>query len=380
VDSVTGWVTGSNGLILHTADGGDTWITQDCETDLHLSTVCFINHNFGCAGGKTNWGNSGGLFRTTDGGNSWSQTYSGSAIHSIYFTDTSNGWAVRGIMQSNDGGLTWVNQNNYWHPIGSIFFLDSLNGWTVGSNINGSTGFISSFISSTIDGGENWEEQWVIHSRAGPYLYDIYFTDSLTGYVVGGFPVLSKMIMKSTDGGITWDTCYSDGSGTLQAISFSDESNGWVVGRQGEILHTPDAGISWEYEESGTNQDLSDVHFTENGLGWIAGSSGIILYADHSQTVGFGESKASNTELSVISFPNPFTSSITITYNLSKANRVTLSIYNQLGLLVETLINDFQRQGMHQVNWTPEGHNEGIYVYSLTAGKHHASGRFVFMK
>ncbi len=76
-----------------------------------------------------------------------------------------------------------------------------------------------------------------------PLISDISFTDSLHGWMVvtpgGGDWVFKKTI----DGGLTW-TGDSYGVGPLHAIHFIDNNNGWAVGWNGNILHTPDGGTS----------------------------------------------------------------------------------------------------------------------------------------
>ncbi len=69
-------------------------------------------------------------------------------------------------------------------------------------------------------------------------------------------------------------------------------------------------------------------------------------------------------------YPNPFNSSTTIEYRLSKSARVRISIFNVLGERVRLLTDAFQTPGMHRVNWF--GNNEsrrsissGIYFYTI---------------
>ena len=49
--------------------------------------------------------------------------------------------------------------------------------------------------------------------------------------------------------------------------------------------------------------------------------------------------------------PNPFNASTQITYRLATPGPVRLEIYNVLGQLVHTLVDEFQAAGFHQVHW-----------------------------
>ena len=56
-----------------------------------------------------------------------------------------------------------------------------------------------------------------------------------------------------------------------------------------------------------------------------------------------------------------------IKYNLHKSSNVILKIYNLSGQEIETLVNEFQKAGEKQIQWTAEKLSSGIYFYSLQA-------------
>lgn len=65
-------------------------------------------------------------------------------------------------------------------------------------------------------------------------------------------------------------------------------------------------------------------------------------------------------------FPNPFNPSTIISYDLPKSGIVSIKIFNVLGQLVRTLVNQSQVAGTHQVTFNANSLNSGIYFYSLT--------------
>jgi hypothetical protein len=67
-------------------------------------------------------------------------------------------------------------------------------------------------------------------------------------------------------------------------------------------------------------------------------------------------------------YPNPFNPSTTISYNLPKEGFVTLKIYNLLGQLVKTLVNEHQSPGNYKVNFDAGNLSSGIYFYRITSG------------
>jgi photosystem II stability/assembly factor-like uncharacterized protein len=128
VDCLRGWVAGSHGAILHTEDGGVTWLTQSSGTTERLNAVQFITKDKGWAIGER-----GVILNTIDGGKTWQPQSSGTRedLHDISFVDTDFGWiggSFGTILHTSNGGDTWIKQclnydcagdaaqQFYWHP------------------------------------------------------------------------------------------------------------------------------------------------------------------------------------------------------------------------------------------------------------------------
>lgn len=73
-------------------------------------------------------------------------------------------------------------------------------------------------------------------------------------------------------------------------------------------------------------------------------------------------------------FPNPFNPTTTITFSLKENKHAKLVIYNSLGQVIRTLVNDRQDAGVHTVLWdgcddTNQQVSSGLYFYHLKAGE-----------
>ncbi len=68
-------------------------------------------------------------------------------------------------------------------------------------------------------------------------------------------------------------------------------------------------------------------------------------------------------------YPNPFNPSTAIRYDLPKSENVSLNIYNTLGQLVATLVNERKETGHYQATWNAPSVPSGIYFYRLQAGE-----------
>jgi len=66
--------------------------------------------------------------------------------------------------------------------------------------------------------------------------------------------------------------------------------------------------------------------------------------------------------------PNPFNPSTKIKYEIKGSKHVSIKIYNLSGQYIETLLDELQTTGKHEITWKPKGIPGGIYFYQLKAG------------
>jgi len=79
-------------------------------------------------------------------------------------------------------------------------------------------------------------------------------------------------------------------------------------------------------------------------------------------------------------YPNPFNHKTTITYQLPKAARVSISIYTLQGRLVKILVDDQAKPGTHRIVWDAQGVSSGIYLYTFVAGEYSDVGKCLLLK
>ncbi len=84
-------------------------------------------------------------------------------------------------------------------------------------------------------------------------------------------------------------------------------------------------------------------------------------------------------------YPNPFNPETVISYGLSEANHVKISIYNVIGQNVRTLVDELKPAGSYSVKW--DGKNEagnqvtnGVYFYRMEAGNFSSTRKLMLMK
>jgi hypothetical protein len=79
-------------------------------------------------------------------------------------------------------------------------------------------------------------------------------------------------------------------------------------------------------------------------------------------------------------YPNPFNPTTVIYFTIPQASNVKLTIYNTLGQVVGTLVNDYLDAGDHYAQVDGSQMSSGAYFYRLEAGEHTAVGRMLLVK
>ena len=267
IDKSNGWAVGGSGTILHSTDGGITWIKQESGTTVDLFKVLFTDINNGYAIGA-----GGAILHTSDGGENWINQMKGATngLRAVAFSDTLNGWTVGNsgtILHTTNGGTNWIIQNsNTANTLTSLAVVDSNNVWIVGSDPNSK----NTTILHTSDAGITWINQWK-YPQFYYSLVKIIFTDKNNGWTVGP----GGAILHTSDGGLNWDPQSSPTSNYFYDISFSDSNNGWIVGDHGTILNTTNGGTNW-VDKSIIPGRYYSICFKGN-IGWITGDGGKIL-------------------------------------------------------------------------------------------------------
>ena len=116
--------------------------------------------------------------------------------------------------------------------------------------------------------------QIVGHASAHSWLYGVSFTDANNGTAVG----VGGTILRTTDGGATWNLQSSGTSVVLSGVAFTDANTGAVVGDGGLILRTTDGGATWNQQSSGSRANSAGGRVRRckhrHGCGSVAVHSG----------------------------------------------------------------------------------------------------------
>jgi PKD repeat protein len=79
-------------------------------------------------------------------------------------------------------------------------------------------------------------------------------------------------------------------------------------------------------------------------------------------------------------YPNPCNAATTIRYNLAKTEFVKIDIFDILGRLVETVVNESQLPGQHSILWQANNRVSGVYFFRIQTENYAESDKIVLLK
>jgi len=79
-------------------------------------------------------------------------------------------------------------------------------------------------------------------------------------------------------------------------------------------------------------------------------------------------------------YPNPFNKSTTLSYYLPRDEFMRLSIFDIRGRKLETVVEEFQRAGMHFLDYNADKLTSGVYFMYLKSSNHSDSKKIILLK
>ncbi len=388
-DVNNGTAVGQSGTIIRTTNGS-TWSSQTSGVSTWLSDVHFTDANTGTAVGE-----GGKILRTTNG-SSWSSQTSGTTnwLQGVYFVDANTGYAVGEsgtVLKTTNGGTNWSSQTSgvsVW--LQAVYFIDANGGVAVGEN---------GTIITTENGGSNWTTNT---SGTSNWLYGVSFSDEDTGTAVGlsgtirrttnaALPVeltsFTALINENNSVELNWETATE-----INNYGFEIEKSypGPVSLNEGDSYEGSPSLKEWEkigfVKGNGNSNSPKSYNFTDKEL-----PEGKVLYRlkqiDYDGTFEYSNVLEVSSTQSIPgefvlnqNYPNPFNPTTAISYQLSVESRTKLEIFDPLGRLVSTLVDEKQSAGSYSYNFNAGNSPSGIYIYRLTSENFSETKKMLFIK
>lgn len=253
--------------------------------------------------------------------------------------------AYRELFLTNDGAIEWkrvvfdLPETTKPTVLEDIYITDSNVIILLGLNKYGN------MILRSSDWGENWS---VYHPVEKYQLGSIYFINENLGWGCGNrydstLKKYADIIQHTSDGGRTWhvqkDSIITQLEGFLFNIEFSDSLNGIVMGGGFKIWRTSDGGNNWAYTPVNTKQvitPLNALHFN-NHFNFYAVSAydGRIYQYKHKYTDIFEDNGSGGVQQRYSIYPNPIKEFLNIHINdETDLPEINIMLYNILGELI----------------------------------------------
>jgi len=288
----------------------------------------------------------------------WSRTISNATGRRVLVDAGNNviasGWGGKISKYDTDGNPIWqmtasLPSTSFWDMV-----LDGTGNAYVTGTYDGVSANHSDYLTakySSTDGTEEW-----IKTYNGPRGdIDIARSIALDGsgnvYITGYTSVNDG----SRNGGVNYGTIKYNNNGDQQWVDVYDGLD--KDGGQAFGVATDAAGNVYVTGESfnKTNIDYGTVKYSQGAVP----SKSII-------TVPLAENKIPS--FSLQNYPNPFSQTTIIEYQIPQEVKVKLTVYDLLGKEIATLVNETKSAGVHRVNFSANKLSAGTYICQLQVG------------
>lgn len=213
----------------------------------------------------------------------------------------------------------------------------------------------------------------IIHKRIGnpaPYPPNLYFSEVVNARAVIYFSNNNEPdfagynVYLSINSG-PW---VKQNTNLITASSYTDY-NYLITGQGGGI---GDPGDQLLYYVTAVDLENNESEASNTAEFWTT-----CLYCDNQTSSNNNSDKI---EFKSSNYPNPFNPSTTIEYSIPNSSFVKLVVYNSLGQVVSTLVNEFKRNGKYIALFNAENLSSGMYFYTIEAGAFKETKKMVLLK
>lgn len=408
LDPQRGWAVNSNGQIVHTEDGFDTFEVQLHDEDVYFRCIGFANASRGWAGTLTS---DKRLFETGDGGATWKTVrdlppLAPAAVCGMSVVDASVVYASgtnfpevpARMMRTLDGGTSWQAWDMSEHAtlLVDTYFTDADHGWVVGGKANvpdPRRDDVHAVVLRTEDGGRTWVNKAAPlgdQLALGEWGWKIHFLDDRVGYVaLESFD--RGAILKTTDGGEGWTRLNINDPQhniNLEGVGFVEESTGWVGGWGVEFVGDEQAGFSSSTVDGGTTwQDANEIGRFINRFRFFRGpdpvgyASGLTVYrySAHPSAV---RPEAAPDGLRLLDDNNPRRAALPVEFAITvpeAATSLKIDLWDRFGAKARRVLEEAHPEsGPRTVTWdgtddTGRPLGTGSFIVRVTADGHSES-------
>jgi len=343
----------------------------------------------------------GGVFRSSNNGNSWEQVYFTTTLSLASFDSFVYRGYQNGFSYSSNYGTNWIT------PGGASRWITALlaDGNYVYSGCFTPTITTNRGVWISSNNGSNWQQTSLNN-------VNIYTIDKRNNFLIAG----GEGVYQSTNNGIDWNTTLFISCGA----SASSEDRFYVGSSGGSgVYSSTNNGINWS-QTTLNNVTINAIATYQNnvfagGGFWASTNSGstwieriegmgnlyvnsLVIFNDYifAGTDGYGVWRRPISELvglNTISnnvpdkynlrqnFPNPFNPNTKIQFSIPKKSYIQIIVFDILGREIERLINKELQSSEYEIDYDGSNNSSGVYFYQLVSnGKNIDTKKFIISK
>ncbi|MBL6950755.1 MAG: T9SS type A sorting domain-containing protein [Bacteroidales bacterium] len=375
IDSLYGWAAGDSGMIIHTADGGESWEIQDSQTEYDVMSLFFLDRNQGWASSinyaTLPYGTI--ILKTTTGGDDWTSTpypEENIFITCMLFFDSLTGWMggqPHALVKTTNGGTDWTQASIdtsilAFFPVLGIQFFNEQIGYACGGIFD-----IAGVTWRTTNGGEMW---YALEPSQAPAdeVHGLHIFDATHVMGAGGDPDYGYGvgILRTADGGLNWDYDELGIQGNAYDLDFRNASEVWApLGQRLKFIYSLDTGNTWTSIPTPDSTAIFDVTFPDSMHGFAVGSEGAFLRYNPPVHPAIPPLQHKSEHVSCQLYPNPTKGNSKFEIRNLEPGFISIQIYSLLGTEVASLVNKNLPAGKHQVDFIGGSLPAGVYLYQL---------------
>ena len=385
LDSTIALVIGNRNGILITTDAGESWTNENAAISAvyNWNSISFSSALIGTVVGDQR------VVTTIDGGHSWTLRTTPTSQRCLSVLDRGSGYLYLGtdsgwICESGDTGKTWISTKVSQWPIRCIFMYQ-------GVALPGAPIYYAvtshSLLSKPVYPTTMWNETVLNNFEGlGSEAWSGQFCrGGGAGFIVGVFGDLwaEPAALRRSMGDVNWVGMQLSPlrEGTLTGIAAPSPRAVSLCGTGGMIYSSSDSGSHFTLASAPTTHNLNAIFFLNEETGYAVGDSGTILYTQSGLVINREEEGPKIPAEFILeqNYPNPFNPATTISYALRTKVFVNLTIYDELGRTVATLVNEIKPAGKYELTWNAGHAPSGVYFCRLRAGSYVETRKLVLL-
>ncbi|RPI17296.1 MAG: T9SS C-terminal target domain-containing protein [Ignavibacteriae bacterium] len=353
------------GGIFLTTNNGESWTSANNGITFPYISSIAVKETYVFAGT-----NGEGVFRSTNMGSSWTQFNTGLTNPAVWsltlsglnlFAGTHNG----GVFLTTNNGQYWTAVNN------GLTNFNVLSMASVGTNIFAGT---ENGLFRSTNNGVSWDS--VHNGLSNKYI--VCFTVSGTNIFAGTV----NGVFLSTNYGANW-TAVNNGLTSMTVLSIASHGTNLFAGTLNGVFCSVNNGETWTIKNEGFTI-IPEVRclIVANNYVFSGTNYQSVWRRSYPEIIGI---KKISTEIPSSFFlsqnyPNPFNPKTIINFQLPMSNAVKLIIYDVMGREAATLVNEKLNPGTYEVEWNASNYPSGVYFYRLVSGNFADTKKLILVK